>query len=371
MSKSARSRSCSLSMLLAACAAAQPADRPLLPAAADPTRQPLERLLQSGVATPLTLFPVRVLGRASTDVAEVLGLVLERQGMSDLQLAPAAFEVGDTDWLALPTQFAAQVRATAAAASPARASLYAEFLGDPTQGPTEVRFVLVDGAGEVVLVDRQLPADAAFRRTAGRDPDPLGCARLVAERLFELAGWRVVPGGVADGVFARRWQQKSGLPDRAERAAIERRASALREQLATARFVVLPTLWSGAEVVDTDRLAAQVVAALGCKSAVAGTHRLATAATANQQQRLWSLAKELQQFQQQQPVDADYVLVVDIGLAPGGKAGFVDLVVVDRAGAVVLADFQNDQHAAFRRRAPTDLATAEAVATDRLRELLR
>ena len=65
------------------------------------------------------------------------------------------------------------------------------------------------------------------------------------------------------------------------------------------------------------------------------------------------------------------VLAVDIGLAPGGKAGFVDLVVVDRAGAVVLADFQNDQHAAFRRRAPTDLATAEAVATDRLRELLR
>jgi len=94
-------------------------------------------------------------------------------------------------------------------------------------------------------------------------------------------------------------------------------------------------------------------------------------ARCHEQQRLCSLAKALHQAQQQQPVDADYVLVADIGLAPGGKSGYVDVAVVDRAGAVVLVDFQNDQLPAFRRRAPEDLAAAEAVATERLRALLR
>lgn len=326
---------------------------------------------RAGLAAPLTLFPVRVLGRPDTNVAEALGLVLERQGMSDLQLASAPFVAEDADWATLPTRFAAHVQAQAKVEGAPRASLYAEFLGDQKQGPTEVRFVLVDALGEVVLIDRQLPGDAAFKRTAGRDPDPLGCSRLCAERLFELVGWRPVAGGVRDGAFARRWQQKSGLPDRAEREAMAQRLAVLRRDLTAASFVVLPTLWSGDEQADTDRLARQVAQELGCKSAVAGARRLAVAATSNQQQRLWSLAKALQQAQQQQPVDADYVLVADVGLAPGGKSGYVDVVVVDRKGAIVLADFQNDQWPAFQRRAPKDLAAAEAVATDRLRALLR
>ena len=330
-----------------------------------------EALHRGGVDTPLQLYPVRLLGRTDVAAAEALGLVLERQGMPDLALAEAPFDAGDADWAAIPARFAAHVRKAAAPGAAPRAALYAEFLGDPKQGPTEVRFVVVAADGEVVLMDRQLPTDAAFRRTAGRDPDPLGCARLVADRLFTLADWQLVAGGVRDGKFAARWQQKSGLPDRAERAAIEQRLVVLRRDLAIARVAVLPSLWTGTEPADAAQLAAKVAEALGCKAAVGGDTRLTAPATANQQQRLWGLAKALQQTQRQQPLDADYVLVVDAGLAPGGKSGFVDVVVVDRAGAIVLADFQNDQHTAFRQRRPQGLADAEAVAIDRLRTLLR
>ena len=328
-------------------------------------------LQRAGVKAPLTLYPVRVLGRADANIADVLGLTLERQGMPDLQVAALPFEPGDTTWEQLPARFGAHVAAAAKAGEPARHALYAEYLGDPRKGPTEVRFVVVDAAGELVLVDRQTPADAAFQRTAGRDPDPLGCSRLCAERLFELAHWQPVAGGVVDGKFAARWQQKSGAPAPAERAAMDRRLAALRRGLGTAHLVVLPTVWPGDGVPDAARLAQQIGEQVGGKAVTAGSLKLEVAPTSNQQQRLWSLAKALLQAQQKAPLDADMVVVADIGLAPEGRSGYVNVVVVDRTGAVVLADCQNDQHDAFRRRAPKTLAAAELVAVDRLRTLLR
>lgn len=165
-----------------------------------PSEPPARATLRAaGVRAPLALHPVRLLGRADTVAAEALGLVLERQGMSDLVLAEAAFDPADAPWDHVPGLLQAHVRAQAQHADAGRYALYAQFLGDPQQGPTEVRFVVVDPTGDVALVDRQTPADRAFQRTAGRDPDPLGCAMLVGDRLFTQLQWRPVRGGVRDG----------------------------------------------------------------------------------------------------------------------------------------------------------------------------
>ena len=86
---------------------------------------------------------------------------------------------------------------------------------------------------------------------------------------------------------------------------------------------------------------------------------------------LWDLAKALQKAQQASPVDADYVVAIEAAVDVGGAHGFVNLVVVDRAGACVLADFQNDQHPTWKKHAPKGLVDAEKVAADRLRERLR
>lgn len=253
-----------------------------------------------------------------------------------------------------------------------RYGLYAQFLGDRKQGPTEVRFVVVDGQGELVLTDRQTPADPAFRATAGRDPDPLGCATLVGERLFALAGWKTVPGGVRDGAFQRRWQQKSGAPDARERDAMQKRVAALRANLAGASFAVLPTLWNGnADADSAARVAASVHGQLGCKSAAAAGGTLSVQPSSNQQRRLWDLVASLRGSLGKEPIAADYALVADLGLREGGGSGFVHVVVISKAGDVVLADHQNDQHPLFQQHAPKNLQDCEALAVARLKQLLR
>lgn len=331
----------------------------------------LQALHAAGVTAPLELYPIRVLGRPSANVADALGLALERMGMSELRPAGNTFDAGDAGWQAIPTRFGAHVRAARKDETAPRHALYAEFLGDPQQGPTEVRFVIVDGTGEIVVLDRQTPADAAFQRTAGRDPDPLGCSRLVAERVFELADWQQVPGGVRDGRYADVWRQKSGAPDAAALAAMKQRAAALARELGKTRLAVLPTLWPIADERNTQRFADTLRAELGCSAATSAPAELEVAPASNQQKRLWDLARAAQAALKAHPVDADYVVAADMAVAPDGKRGFVDVVVLTRAGDVVVADFQNDQHALFQQQAPKTLADCERLVALRLRSLLR
>lgn len=323
----------------------------------------------AGVVAPLRLYPVQVLGRADRNVAEALGLVLERRGLSSMQIADDAFDAGDTAWADLPAKFRAHVQQQKE--RPARQwCLYAQFLGDPRRGPQEVRFFVADPDGELVFADRQVPTDPAFQRTAGRDPDPLGCSTLVAERLLELAAWEAVPGGVVDGPFAQLWQQKSGTPSKQELRAIAGRQRQLRKQLATATLRVLPTVGTGAG--DPARLAKVLQAELGVAAAVPADGKpLVVPASQNQQRRLWDLAAALRTSLQQQPIDSDYAVVADVGLDPEGGHGYVNVVVLTKAGEVVVADFQNDQHPLFQQRAPKVLQDGEDLAVARLRALLR
>ena len=331
------------------------------------------QLQQAGVGATLTLWPVRLLGRTNDNVADALGLVLEKQGMASLATAGSAFDAKELAWDAIPAAFGAHLKANAAKAGvPAGSySLYAEFLGDPEHGPSEVRFVVVDAAGETVLVDRQTKSDATFRRTAGSDPDPLGCAACVGERLFELAGWQKVAGGVRDGRFAAIWEKKSGAPDRKERAAMQQRATALREALASTDVAVFAPVWMKADELDAARFAAAVKQGLSCKEATAASGSLAVAPSANQQKRLYDLAAAVKTQLQKQPITADYAVAVELGFDAAGKSGFANVVVLTKTGDLVLADFQNDQHALWKQHAPKTPADGEKLAVAMLARALR
>jgi len=321
----------------------------------------------AGRGAPLTLYPVGVLGKPSVEVAEVLGLVLERHGMTDLELAERPFDPTDTAWDHLPQEFAAFVRNGGAEK---RWGLYAQFLGDPRSGPTEVRFVVV-GDGRVALADRQTPGDAAFARTAGRDPDPLGCAALVGERLFALADWK--RGSVPAGKFAELWRKKSRAPDAAERAAMAERQEALRGRIADASIAVLPSLIAGkADPASAQRIADSVAAALGCKAAPAvSAGPVAVASSANQQRRLFDLAAALREEVGAHPIAADYALVADLGVDAERGRGYVNFVLCSKSGDVVIADFQNDQQPMFAELGPKTTTEAEPLVAARLRRLLR
>lgn len=332
-----------------------------------------QALHEAGGKAPLTLHPVRLLGQPSARVAEVLALVLESLGMSDLEVAGAPFDVPkDTAWDAVPALFAAHV-GKAPPATPPRHHLYAEFLGTPKAGPEEVRFVVVDGAGALVWQDRQVKGDADFRKTVQKDPDPMGCATLVATRLFRLAEWRKAPGSIKDGKFAKSWRERSGVPDDQELAAMKARAAALRDAPDTVRIVVLPTLAQGQhDAASSARIAALLTKDLG-RPAVAGAAetKLAASHDSNEQKRLWDLARGLRAALAKAPLDADYACVVDLGIDAASGRGYVHTVLCTGKGDYVVVAFANDQHAVYQEVAPKTVEDAERVAAALLRQQLR
>ncbi len=338
----------------------------------------LSRLHEAGVAAPLTLQPVAVLGRPDTRSAQALGLVLERQGMSALDVAATAFAVDpDTPWAEVPARFGAFVRQHAGAGAAPGMHLYAEFLGTPKTGPTEVRFVVVDGHGDVVLVDRQTPQDRAFRRTAGRDPDPMGCAVLVADRLFTLADWQRQPEAVQDGRFARLWRELAGAPDPREVAAMAPRLAAFRDAIRTARIAVLPTLVprslapAGHDPVSAQRLADGLAVRFGGKAMLApAAGNIEVAPDSNEQKRLWDLARGLRAAAPANAAAADYLLVADLGVGGPGPVTWVHIAVCTAAGEYVVVDWQNDQHPMLQRAAPKTVEEAERFVLERLARLL-
>jgi hypothetical protein len=300
--------------------------------------------------------------------------------MCALEVAEAPFQPpADALWEKVAAAFGDHVRGAAgnATGKPGQHHLYAEFLGTPHEGATEVRFVVVDAAGEPAIVDRQTPADRDFKRTAGRDPDPLGCASLVGERLFTLADWKKAPTAVPDGKFAKMWREMSGMPDPKEQKAIDERRAALGKSVASARFVLMPTIVDGKhDNASAARLAGLLAAEFGCHAeAKLDGARIEVKPDSNEQKRLWDLAWGLRDAVKKQPVEADatsqHTLVVDIAMGPGGTPGFVHVVICNAAGEHVVVDMQNDQHEMLRRAAPKTLEEAEQFAVKRLAKLLQ
>ena len=337
---------------------------------AAPPAKSTEALKAAGLGAAVAIYPVRVLGQPNRMVRDVLGLVLERQGMTRLDTVDDPFEPAkDAEWTAVPGQFAAFLQRTRPLAAYA---LYAEYLGTPKSGPSEVRWLVVERGGALVLSDRQTPQDPDFKRTAGQDPDPLGCSALVATRLFSRLGWTQVP--TEGGPFARRWAEASGTPSESERKAMAGRLQQLKDAVKTASFEIHATrIGNKQDPASATRLAGSITQRLGCATVVAATSaKLEIPPTPNQQKHLWDLARGLREFVKAHPPKADYALLVDVlGDPPAGGIGGVQLVVVDKAGDWVLVDFQNNQWEDFQRIDPKTTEDGERLALDRLGARLR
>src|SRR5262245_978871 len=107
----------------------------------------------AGKNASLTIIPARVAGKSIPQDGEVVGLMLERAGMTNL-------EIGETE-LRLPES--ADMGQTAKAlgefvkANPQKTeyTLFVDILGTHEHGVSEVRALIVNKAGELVWQDRQ------------------------------------------------------------------------------------------------------------------------------------------------------------------------------------------------------------------------
>lgn len=318
----------------------------------------------------VTVFPVLLAGTPSTEVANVVGIFLERGGLPEVELSDAAFApTARHDASTRAATFAAFVRDRALTTDQA---LLVDMLGTPGKGIDEIRTTLVDRAGTVVFEDSQKRGDAAFDRSAPKEPMD-GCIFAVQRLSTRLALEDPMRKNAPESKLAARMQQKAGVPDRQELDAMKVRLVTLRTAGANATMRVFPARvgrdWPVATATD---LAARVQRD-GLVRATAAADRLSftAAESMNQQAALWSGARAAQKALKELPPTSDYTLVCDFLAAGDNAFGAVHTFVFSPDGSLVLADFQNSHHADFLALAPKTVADCCELAARRLAAVLR
>jgi hypothetical protein len=94
--------------------------------------------------------------------------------------------------------------------------------------------------------------------------------------------------------------------------------------------------------------------------------------THNQQKTLWDLARAFQAHVEQNPPEADYVLLADYMInLRAGRASAVHFIICDREGEWVIVDFQNNHHGDFQSIDPKTLDDCGRLVAKRFEGYLR
>jgi hypothetical protein len=323
----------------------------------------------------LALLPVQIWFKhpmiTSRLVADVLGGVAESYGMNNLDALDTEFvPPAEAAWEQVPGHLAEFLKK-----NPPKSEyvLYAQYLGNPNGDPTEIRFVVTDAAGNLVLSDHQTDKDEDFKRIVPGDPDAMGCSVLVAERLFSRLGWQKVEGE-PHGKFARKWAQASGTPSDEEQAAMGQRAAKLKADIKTTQIAVYSTcIGEERNIESAAHLASLVAQQVGCKAVkVDKPVSFQRQPTGNEQKLLWDLARAFRDYLRANPADSNYAMLAEYFVNPaGGPVGAVHFVVCEKSGDWVLVDFQNSTHEDFQRIAPKNIEDCDRLTVERLAKRLK
>jgi hypothetical protein len=290
---------------------------------------------------------VHLAGRPFPKIADVIGVMLEQNGLTNLKTAKAAFSLpAGTAFEAAPDSLSEYLREHPMDTDYA---LFAEFLGN-REGFTEVRGIVVDKAGRLVWLDRQTPDDAAFKR---HHPDcPMTCCVLLVERLGTAIEFN--PDAApqeGEGKFSSKLMRESGLPDKAERNAIKPRLETLKKAGPDAAVLVYPALVNN----ETDRKCGEHLAAMLnegglCRAKLAEAEpRFKPEPGPDEQKRLWDVARAFQDYVRDNPPETEYALYADYLFSPRTKAAHaVHFIICDRAGDWIIVDFQNSHWEDFQ-----------------------
>lgn len=326
----------------------------------------LAEMKARGAEASLTIYPVSLGGRPMKEAAAALGMFLDRATMQSLAVAPVEFQAPEGAGLdELAAAFGAFVAGQELETDYA---IYAEYLGHPRTGVEEVRAVVVDAGGGIVWTDTQKPGDEVFDRV--EPEDPMGCTMLLAERFRSTMGLPdPMREDAREGPFARAQAREVGLPDEEESKAMEARLEELASGHGDSSLVIYPVRVGGQPSREDAESLAGRLEELGFASVLVAETlpELEVERSPNEQRTLWSFARSASKSVQADPPEADYALFADYLMNPaGGQVGAVHLAVVDRAGELVLVDFQNSHHEDFQSVSPASREDCGKLAALRL-----
>ncbi len=318
----------------------------------------------SSIAKSVTVFPIGLNSRTvragvpadmAKNVAELVGLFLERGGVKEIEIADAQFSPPEKgDQAKVSEAFGRFVQSRNLKTEYA---LYGEFVGTPVTGVNEIRLIVVDRQGKVVLSelrDRQQLAQHGEKKL-----DPMLASYYMVCRLQGL--WGLADPNRKDapeGKMARLWNEKSGLPPKNEQQAMQSRLNMLKQKIKTTTVAVYPVRISGtSDAPLAERLAEMLTnAGLGRALAVNTDPKLQIQGSPNQTRILFDTARAFQAFLHKNPPEADYALLAayGIGHSADGKSRVsgAQFVLCDRSGDWVLLDLKNDHHPDFQRINP-------------------
>ena len=326
-------------------------------------QQRLELMKSKAPDASLTILPVRLAGKPWDRVTEVVGVLLEQQGLKNIELGTTPFTPAETNLESLAAAVGAFVKTNPITTGYA---LYAEYNGDHKTGLNELRAVVVDQTGAVVWTDFLTMQDEALKKIEDRDPMTLSV--LLVERLGPQLGLNDQTAKAAiPGKLAAIMDQRSGLPPENERAALPERLQAMKQALPGATLLIYPARIGGNQTSLPS--ATNIVRLLNqaglCKAVLADQTILLKASQAdpNEMKWLWDLAREFRDYVRAHPPAADYALYADYVFNPqNAEQGFVHFVVCDRKGEWVIVDLQNSHQ--------PDYQSIGIISSDRCDQLL-
>jgi len=330
---------------------------------------------RSVMVFPISIRPGRKIGmEMGVRIGEVLAMMLERAGIEEIDVSEAAFTPPETDDV---SQIAAAFGKFVAGRSlRSDYAVYAQYVGTPKTGVKEIRTIVVDKSGTVLLAGRD--DSKTFSQTSSMKPtNPMTCSIFVAKRIQKLWGLGdpLRPAGPG-GKMHQRWRAKYGLPSQKELAEVKKRYEALKKQVATSSLTIYPVrIGKATDKKCTSRLAEMfrkqkiqkiTVSDVGPKFQIKGDP--------NEQKVLWDTAKAFRHFLQKNPPATDYALLADYGIwGPSPEkmqVGYVHAVVCNRQGDWVIVDFQNSHHEDFKQIQPKSADDCNRLLARRLERFM-
>jgi len=326
-------------------------------------------------AKSVTVFPIVLTSDKplppgmSKKVAEVVGLLLERGGMKEIEVADAEFSPPEkADLAKVGEAFGQFVRSRNLRTEHA---LFGQFIGTPGSGVDEIRFVVVDRQGKVVLAERA--GQQQLSPSGGPKIDcPMDACVYLFNRLRGL--WGLADPDREDapeGKMAQLWAKDSGTSSKAEREAMQSRLSDLKKKIKTSTVVVFPVRVAAEGDAKAAVALAEMLTKQGFGRAEAANidPKLQIKGNSNEMRILWDTARSFQEFLHKNPPATDYALLADYIGKP--EIGGVHFILCDRSGDWVLVELRNSHHADFQRINPQSPDDCNRLVIEALKDDLR
>ncbi len=235
-----------------------------------------------------------------------------------------------------------------------------------------VRGVVVDKEGRRVWASEQKPGEEMFDSV--KPGNPMACCVLLGKCVLPLLVLKPWKEGEGPGPLERQWARRTGVPTKADLAAIEKRGAALKKVGATARITVYPLrLGKKVDVEGAAALVKMINDAKLCTAVAAATGPcLDVKPSRNEMKVLWDMANRFRKHIRKNPPETPYAMYADYMLSSrDGRVMAVHFAICDAKGEWIVVDLQNSHQKDFQTVAPRHVEGCNRLVLKRLEGYLK